>query len=1092
MNTNQWLPSIAPDNNYYSYFQPIGSANRGVAFDNARALLTWRYGNNYNSQPLLSAAFTNFANPLANETFDIYPTGPLVTNLATTFYLNPNSIPWAGFPSFNRFFALPSELFDSAKSSTGLGSFTNHLHLAGETVANDGARPTYDRYTYYRMLDQLGTDTAPADDRMNLNYDNLDYAGNIVPGAETNLIAWTPLRFFTNAADRLLRTYTTNWFHKNPSNFLATYYRITGASANFYHQDGFGNVITNDPTGFGLTNIPYFGMTNELPAFGIGNVPVLVSNTLVYSPSINRLLQLAANIYDASTNEFYPHVFRPQFYRNPTSGDVFIVGYQEVVSVDKTAQGGIGDVQMARPIQVEQLNSGYSTANYPVGINVYGVPWIIGAKKYLPNFNTFYSYNTLQVSRKLQFTRTAVEAWNPGTTSIHFRTNQMFLMSITNHLGFSFWNSYVSNYPGIAPVVFAGDDIRMRLSYGAYSYSSSNYFSWFTNPAVWEGSYWDLTKAPGGRGDPNQFSFLSRRFDFPFVREAALSLDQSGTPVGSGFTTPVFNPAITSLPTFPDFKIESTNLFQGFIIDDGHVIDYVQLSGPISSHQAEADLKDLDYNSGVSKYLFWATNANAGGLNYGVVSQIEASKKGDLTDNIWKAPANIPSGLSGRENEAQFFAAFFTASNIVKNGRTFSNTNLQQQAPFTPVRTVTTPTIWTANDPLVHYLSSDLNAPLTGLANAVWPNDNPYSSTLPTPDLGGIPGGTPIPQRYQPWGTGGQMDEIAGDTRFTFNLGLKDSLVTGSDDWNFPTSRYPSAGWLGRVHRGTPWQTVYLKATNIWEYIDAGKVLAPNLGQQAWLAWLGDDDEYDGKNSRPIQDALLFDIFTAALHPNATLGALSVNQTHLAAWSALLSGMMAMTNTTDVPSFDFRPVLTNLVIEPAGINNVDSPLWKIVWGADGINNTRTNKNIFADGAFTRIGDILRVPALTEQSPFINRNNVDASGTGLPFGDQRLQMDISDAQYEWLPQQMLGLLRCTTAPRYVIYSYGQTLKPAIGGTVLDSAFFGLVTNYQVVAESATRTVLSVQPVITTKVINGVVVPTTNYTTRVESFNPLPPE
>ena len=53
-------------------------------------------------------------------------------------------------------------------------------------------------------------------------------------------------------------------------------------------------------------------------------------------------------------------------------------------------------------------------------------------------------------------------------------------------------------------------------------------------------------------------------------------------------------------------------------------------------------------------------------------------------------------------------------------------------------------------------------------------------------------------------------------------------------------------------------------------------------------------------------------------------------------------------------------------------------------------------------------------------------------------------------------------------------------------------FGLVTNYQVVAESATRAVLSVQPVITTKVVNGVTVPTTNYTTRVESFNPLPPE
>ena len=203
-------------------------------------------------------------------------------------------------------------------------------------------------------------------------------------------------------------------------------------------------------------------------------------------------------------------------------------------------------------------------------------------------------------------------------------------------------------------------------------------------------------------------------------------------------------------------------------------------------------------------------------------------------------------------------------------------------------------------------------------------------------------------------------------------------------------------------------------------------------------------------------------------------------------WSAVLSGMMVITNITDVPSFDAPPFLTNVVIDPAGLNNVDSPLWQIVWGTNGINNTRANKNIFSDGAFTRIGDILRAPALTEQSPFINR-------VGVVTGDDRLEKDISDEQYEWLPQQMMGLLRCSTAPRYVIYCYGQTLKPSVGGTVLDGGpFFGLVTNYQVVAESATRAVLSVQPVVTTKVVNGVVVPTTNYTTRVESFNPLPPE
>ena len=36
---------------------------------------------------------------------------------------------------------------------------------------------------------------------------------------------------------------------------------------------------------------------------------------------------------------------------------------------------------------------------------VYGVPWILGAKKGLPNFNQFYMVNAAQVVRKLQVVR---------------------------------------------------------------------------------------------------------------------------------------------------------------------------------------------------------------------------------------------------------------------------------------------------------------------------------------------------------------------------------------------------------------------------------------------------------------------------------------------------------------------------------------------------------------------------------------------------------------------------------------------------------------------------------------------------------------
>ncbi len=128
------------------------------------------------------------------------------------------------------------------------------------------------------------------------------------------------------------------------------------------------------------------------------------------------------------------------------------------------------------------------------------------------------------------------------------------------------------------------------------------------------------------------------------------------------------------------------------------------------------------------------------------------------------------------------------------------------------------------------------------------------------------------------------------------------------------------------------------------------------------------------------------------------------------------------------------------------------------------------------GAFEHVGDILSTPALTVQSPFLNWNNASQQNYG-----------ISDAEYEWLPQQMMGLVRDSSTPRYVIYGYGQALRPAANGLVTSGGInFGLVTNYQVVAESAVRAVVSVQAQLN----NSGSYQVTNYTTRVESYNVLP--
>ncbi len=121
--------------------------------------------------------------------------------------------------------------------------FTNRLLSASNGVS------AYDRGTLYRMLAQMGMDSAPESGKMNLNYDNLDPGSNGVLVAvggttsATNFVPWTPLNFFVNAADRLLKAYSAEWFAASPTNYLATYFSYL--PQNYVAVNGYG--LTNNP-----------------------------------------------------------------------------------------------------------------------------------------------------------------------------------------------------------------------------------------------------------------------------------------------------------------------------------------------------------------------------------------------------------------------------------------------------------------------------------------------------------------------------------------------------------------------------------------------------------------------------------------------------------------------------------------------------------------------------------------------------------------------------------------------------------------------------------------------------------------------------
>ncbi len=1076
LNTNEWGQSVgsgatAPlgSASYYQYNEPDG-VNSGFAFADARALLAYRY--NGNRLANANSVFLRALPVFRNDGIDDFSDGPLQTTLDTNADFIPKSplVPWSGADNPNHFFTL-GDYFDLSKTTIGVppplppvgNDFTGRLKAAGSS--ND----TYNAYTFYRMLDQLGSDSTAEDGKLNLNYSNavVQYTNvngvfvptgvNVVIGAETNLVPWTPQNFFIAAADQMLRAYSANWFQSSPSNYLLTYY---GAFPR-------GKL---DATGLGVTNFPNYGVTNQIPSFGITNIPVFINGTFVYSPAVNRLLQLAANLYDATTNNNFnfPHIFRPIF-EHDTVGNVFIVGYTNLYSVNgPNTVSGSADPQLAAPFTVTQITnylSAYTPILGPSGlVNVYGVPWIIGAKNGLPNFNQFYMVNAAQVTRKIEITRSSTDA-NTAT----YATNQMYVIGIGNNLGVSWWNSYDNAYP--RPLkVYASDVIAMTLTNGVNTWSYTTNFTTGGltpgNPVVvnpWKGSQWSGT-APNTT--PNAASFINANWSFTFLSPQSYNFNTGGFDSTGQWQIPA--PPLFNLPQF-DLLI--TNYLQAYILDGNHVIDYVQLRDPITIGGLNQALADPNYVQANNIYYQWSTNIypSAPPTPYGVVNQTWVSghpASAPTAGGAWSTAAT-PMGETTPPAEAAYFNGFFVPS-FQYNGQTYINNLSSIQAPYTPTRTVFSAFLLQANDPLVHYLSSDLNAQIGAQAvwsakqswqNCIWNKvDDLVSQPLPTPPE------NPIGGRYQPWLRKGQMDTLSAlaVVPVTNNYGCKDSLVEGSDNWDFPTNAYPAVGWIGRVHRGTPWQTVYLKDYDLTKAYNTAGGNILYVGTNTWANWTGDilqnfGQYYDAANYAPIQDRLLFDIFTTRFNDNAVRGTLPVNQTGLAAWSALFSGMVAISNSTPLIFQGIVPTYTNFIINPAGVVNsaqanpsLQPLLWQLVDYPGGINTTRANTNLFPYHAFIHAGDILATPALTT-----NMLNL-----GTPkLGYQQINYGINDEEYEWLPQHMMGLVRATE-PRYILYCFGQALRPAPNGTMLSGPFPLLVTNYQVVAESAVRMVIHV--------------------------------
>ncbi len=1032
LNTNAWnTPSLWTNNSPYQ-FDAVGGSSSGTSFYDAQDVIRHRYtlpGQTIPSIPRLAIdalpAFTlatttqNFTNDFI-DSFGVHP--PMALGRYYPFDPDPVAVnwadrSWAGAGNRRHFFSV-HDYFTLGGGAGGFQSFSDRLKAASRQTSS------YDRYTFYRMLAQVSTDSSSAQnpdrDKINLNYQNAYIVNTngtnipvVYPGWETNFQAWNAREFFLITADRLL----TNEFQRFASNdirFDARIGLLNGRTIPIY-VGGSPNTFTNVPAG--PTNPP------------------------LYLPRIHQILQIAANIFEATRQDQaggrYPTVFHPTFAQD-TAKNVFVTGYEEIDPV-KNSQDLASNI-IARAWH--DLNDPNGVTLNKTNDNIYGIPMIFAAKKGFPNFNEAAVATAVKVSRRIQFRKDDPADQYPSVTNV------MFTIGISNVIGVEAWNSYSNNaaYPNQLKMTFACRT-ETRLT------NNGTLLSVHTNATN------SIQQINGNTWYGGQFMVPPQIYDVA-VSNSAMSA--AGTLVPIPANASVFYQYQPGNSNWFHLTLKNKMLFFLEEPGTGRLIDAVALSGMDTEIALSKELEDSDSS------IFWGP--------FGETNQIVASYTGGGTRGFW----NSFSGLQLAAGEVALSGAglqeFLTKTN--------ASAATIVQAGFTPTERVGQLTKWSVNDPLVHYTLADLQPKGTNESQSIQISGRDYSIALTTNALFGALLGKINTDAYRPWGVG-----IASDTD---KPALKDPGVRSSQDWEFPEQKLPNVGWLGRIHRGTPWQTIYLKAGDAstdWLY-PAGN---------AWTM-----------TTHPTNDWRLVDFFTTSPNDLAARGRLSINQTNLAAWSAVFSGIgtaRLFESNTVIGSIAmpvdevFQPASADAVAATAG---VAPALAKVVAG---INARRAQ---MPNGMFRTLGEFLSTPELTDASPFLDQPHTD------PFSRDRLfsatESMITDFEMERIPAQILSLVT-VGEPRFVIYAWGQALQPAPYGvrynankevvinaaghpqiepssiiTGLGNGLFKFCGNYQVTAEVATRAVLriDVDPVGMT---NN---PPVRPRAVIESFNILPNE
>ncbi len=669
--------------------------------------------------------------------------------------------------------------------------------------------------------------------------------------------------------------------------------------------------------------------------FGLPLQQIQIYPTNQYTPAVHRLLQVAANLWETTPDspDNLPTVFRPRF--GVSNNVVFICDYVLVTNASDLAGLPLLDLT--------------ATPNAPALIPpsgdalIFGVPLVIGARQGLPNFNEFSMETEFQLSRKVQL----VKAGAPGAIT---QTNQFFVMSLTVPMGVEFWNSYASNYTRSVSIRVT-NHCSVSLTNDLGVNFTANYVM---------GDSFSTNDWPKFTAQSNNKSFLVLlRTNLPALPIVGY-LPNLGA---NGFVSPT-NVALfdTSQELLaPRWGFAITNRIHARIVDDmtGQIIDYVLLGGM----SAQTNLTDVFSRplgaSGDPFEQLWCTNTLPSGKlsgRIGVLHQILISRGAqggvDLSDGRWRSygvftPSSVDAAVAN-------FNAFMNS--------TTPGTNT---VPFTPAFRFSIPMLWQANDPLVHSLSDELfNREKSGGVRFFDPPSP--SPQIQLENLGYKN------DRYRPW----QIDP--GAVQFdphAYDPAVKDPLATSSSAWTFPTNAPLSAEILGRIHRGTPWQTLYLKAA-------AASPLT-------WQNWSGHAPE-SAAHTHPTNDWSLVAFIQTLLNTNSPRDLLSVNEPNLNHWQDTLDGLVVLTNiSTELQlALGQAPVFASLSLVASS-----AEVTAVLQSLAALRATQPGQ------VFRNPGNWLATPELSSAAPWLNQST----------DFQRIR-GLTDEAYEQLPSQLLARLR----------------------------------------------------------------------------------